>query len=226
MENSFPSDKPNPFQGAYEPQHHPAASASTIRPFKAVDLGPAAPGPMAPGASPFLENYQGGFAPQPDFSPAPQRRDAPARPFPTPAQPAAELPRPQAPAAARASQIIATTDFPNPGPASAFGPRFFLSTTATIDGYGIESYLGIVSVEIVIPKDLLFRNPAPYGELHRLKSAEDQLQKVKEKAMEEISERAQQLQADGVVGMRMDFSSLDTVACLCSVSGTAVKLSG
>jgi uncharacterized protein YbjQ (UPF0145 family) len=236
MESPFqPDNSPSPFQGAYEPQHYPGASASSIRPFNALDITPpprAAEGPsgapLGPGVSPFLDNYQNPFAPKEDFSPVPM----PIRPTLAPApQPAAEPPRPPVPqsaetAAARASQIIATTDFPLPGSGSSFKPGFFLSTTAAVDGFSVAAYLGVVSVEIVIPKDLLFRNPAPYGELHRLKSAEDQLQKVKEKAMEELSERAQQMQADGVVGITLQYSALDNVVCLCSAAGTAVKLAG
>ncbi len=122
--------------------------------------------------------------------------------------------------AARKSQII---------PASALiqydTPPFFMTGTATIDNQSISEYLGLVSVEIVLPKDLLFRNPAPYGEMHRIKAAEDQLQKVKEKAMEELAERAKKLQADAVVGVTMQFSQFDAIVCLCSVVGTAVKLS-
>lgn len=214
----------NPFANAYEPQHHPGASASTIKPFKALDLAP----PAAPGVSPFLDNFQSVPAPGPsDFVPAPAQ---PAQHGPTAAASTilprlAEPPRAEAPAAPRASQVIAA-DFPPPGSASTFKPRFFLSSTASVDGFTVETYLGFVSAEIVVPKDLLFRNPAPYGELHRLRSAEDQLQKIKEKALEELTERARHMQADAVVGVRVDISSLDTVACLCSASGTAIRIAG
>jgi uncharacterized protein YbjQ (UPF0145 family) len=235
----MPQDKsPNPFGGAYEPQHHPGASASTIKPFKAVDLAPpVSSGPLGPGVSPFLDNFQG----QADFSPAPPAQPKPflppaPQPMPMPPAPAAEwsqapqaAPQPARAAdssAVRASAILSTIDLHAPGSESAFKPRFFLTTTAAIDGFTVETYLGIVSADIVLPKDVLFRNPAPYGELHRLRSAEDQLQQIKEKALEELAERARQLQADGVLGVTVTISSLDTVACLCSASGTAVRLAG
>ena len=83
----------------------------------------------------------------------------------------------------------------------------------------------MVSVEIVVPKDLLLRNPAPYGELHRIKYAEDHLQQIKVKALEELTERARQAQADGLVGVTVQFSQFDTVVMLCSAVGTAVRVS-
>jgi len=103
-------------------------------------------------------------------------------------------------------------------------PEFFQTSTATVDGFSILEYLGMISVEVVIPKDLLFRNPAPHGELHRMKDAEDQLQRVKVVALNELSQKAKALNADGIVGVSLNFSQFDTIVCLCSAVGTAVKL--
>ena len=91
------------------------------------------------------------------------------------------------PASARQSQILSMSDFNDV--VNRVKPVFFVSTTQTVDGFQIQDYLGLISVEVVIPKDILFRNPAPYGELHRIKAAEDQLQKVKAKALEELGRR-------------------------------------
>jgi uncharacterized protein YbjQ (UPF0145 family) len=138
-------------------------------------------------------------ASMPDFSPAPM------------AQPA------------RQSQILSIADFND-----ALNPRkpeFFLTTTQQVEGFPVQRFLGVVSVEIVIPKDLLFRNPAPHGEMHRLKAAEDQLQKVKTQAFQELSDKARLMGADGVVGCTLSFSNFDAIVFLCSAVGTAVKLS-
>lgn len=130
---------------------------------------------------------------------------------------------PPLPAAARQSQILAASEL-HSGSISSTRPRFFLTTTAAVEGFPIQAYLDVLSVEIVLPKDLLFRNPAPYGELHRLKAAEDTLQRVKQKALEELTEKGRQIHADGIVGLEVTFTNLDTVCCLCSAVGTAVKL--
>jgi uncharacterized protein YbjQ (UPF0145 family) len=146
----------------------------------------------------------------PDFSPAPMAAAIPPAP-------AASLP-----AAARQSQILSMSDFNDA--VNTQKPDFFMTTTHAVDGFPIQRFLGVVSMEIVIPKDLLFRNPAPHGEMHRLKAAEEQLQKVKRQAFLEMGEKAKLLGADGVVGCTLTFSQFDAVVFLCSAVGTAVKL--
>jgi uncharacterized protein YbjQ (UPF0145 family) len=73
--------------------------------------------------------------------------------------------------------------------------------------------------------DVLFRNPAPYGELHRIKAAEEELQRVKRKACEELNARARAMGANGIVAVTLQYSQIDAVAFLCAATGTAVKLS-
>ncbi len=126
------------------------------------------------------------------------------------------------PAAARQSTILSMSDFNDA--VNSDKPDFFLTTTQQVEGFPVRHILGVVSVEIVIPKDLLFRNPAPHGELHRLKAAEDQLQKVKTQAFQELGDRARLMGADGVVGVALHFSNFDAVVFLCAAVGTAVKL--
>lgn len=126
------------------------------------------------------------------------------------------------PSAARQSSILSISEFNEV--VNMHKPEFFLTTTQQVDGLPIRRFLGVVSVEIVIPKDLLFRNPAPHGELHRLKAAEDELQRVKNQAFAELGEKAKKLGADGVVGVTLQFSQFDAVVFLCAAVGTAVKL--
>ena len=54
--------------------------------------------------------------------------------------------------------------------------------------------------------------------------AEDQLQRVKQKAFEELADRARALGADGIVGATLQFSQFDAVVFLCAACGTAVKV--
>jgi uncharacterized protein YbjQ (UPF0145 family) len=202
-----------------------------LRPFTAVDLAPkpmpATPAPLRPAVSPFLDNLKDGAAPV-------RPVDDPADDF-LPVKPSAPLPargraveggngdnggEPLPAPEARPAPVHADL----PGTGSAIRPRFFLTSTAAVDGIPIQTYLDVVSAEVVVPKDVLFRNPAPYGELHRLRAAEDQLQKIKAKALEELAEKARAVHADGVVGVTVTFVNLDTVCCLCSAAGTAVRL--
>ncbi len=105
-------------------------------------------------------------------------------------------------------------------------PEFFVTTSSTVQGYTIEKYLGILSVEVVVPKDLLFRNPAPHGDLHRLKAAEEELQRVRIAAIKDLEGRGRELNADGIIGVTLQFSQFDTIVCLCSAVGTAIRLVG
>jgi len=249
MDNPFSGDKGNPFQTPYQ-QGAPAAPG--IKPFTAVDLAPPAgqngPRHNAPG-NPTASTFTGGdfgnafLSREPAAPPAPALK-APLAPLPLAANvfssmaatPAAHAfpPQPAAPAAlpdftpapaaqpARQSQILSVADFTD-----ALNPRkpeFFLTTTQQVDGFTVQKFMGVISVEIVIPKDLLFRNPAPHGELHRLKAAEDELQKVKAQAFQELSDKGRLMGADGVVGCTLSFSNFDAIVFLCSAVGTAVKL--
>ena len=224
----------NTFPAAPFPPPSGPPGASTLKPFTAVDLAPKGGANAAP-PNPFLDNYQGPFfdrnptAAEPAVKPAPgpayPQEAAPApRGLETPAQFNPPPAPPPPPAAARQSQILAANEFPAGNPGANFKPKFFLTTTAAVEGFPVQDYLGVVSVEIVVPKDLLLRNPAPYGELHRIKYAEEHVQLIKAKALEELTERATQMQADGLVGVTLQFSQFDAVVSLCSAVGTAVRV--
>jgi len=208
----------------------PAAAASPFAGKPVMETAAAAPAPAAREERPVPAAVTPTIPPvQP---PAPPARAA--------AQPDAAAPVPAAPAQSAATQAMRASATARPASASAIlrktdlamtdadapaeKPDVLVTTGPLAQGRDILSYHGVVSVELVIPKDLLFRNPAPYGELHRIKAAEEQLQRVKQKAFEELSERARALGANGIIGATMQFSQFDAVVFLCSALGTAVKL--
>ena len=193
------------FGNAFLSPQSPSGQGMPPMPPSAVPQAHAAPAPSNAFAS-LAEAQGSSFAPKP----APQ-----AMPDYSPVSGAN-------PAAARQSTIISMSDFNDV--VNMHKPEFFLTTTQQVEGFPIRSILGVVSVEIVIPKDLLFRNPAPHGEMHRLKAAEDELQRVKSQAFLELGDKAKKLGADGVVGVSLAFSQFDAVVFLCAAVGTAVKL--
>jgi uncharacterized protein YbjQ (UPF0145 family) len=205
---------------------NPTASAFTAGDFGDAFLSPQAPSfqgaqPMPPSAAP--QAYTAPAIPSNPFAPMTSAQGSTYAPKPAPQALPDYTPVPNAvPAAARQSTILSMSDFNDV--VSMHKPEFFLSTTQQVDGFPIRSFLGVVSVEIVIPKDLLFRNPAPHGELHRLKAAEDELQRVKNQAFAELGEKAKKLGADGVLGVTLQFSQFDAMVFLCAAVGTAVKL--
>lgn len=197
----------------------PVPPAPAAPPISALTPVPK-PAPIAPAAL--------AAPPAPAVAVAPV---APAAPI-VPVVPAA-VPAPEMAAALRASatlrrgsasEIIPKSDLAMTDADTPEAPPLLVTSCPSLEGRRISSYLGVVSSEIVIPMDVLFRNPAPYGELHRIKAAEDQLQKVRRKATEELTARARALGADGIVAVALQYSQIDAVAFLCAASGTAVKL--
>ncbi len=198
------------------------ATAATAAPATlAHAFAPAMPANAAPVVNPFTSKPVAAPSAPPDFTPVPERavawEERPAVPAPVAAPVAAPVRMP--------APVAAAAPMKHDAPEShAAKPGFLLTTGHNLEGHRIGAYLGVVSVEIVIPKDILFRNPAPYGELHRIKAAEDQLQKVKQKAFEELGDRARALGADGIVGATLQFSQFDAVVFLCAAVGTAVRI--
>ena len=202
---------------------NPTASAFTSGDFGNAFLSPQSTSSkgMPPAAAP--QAHAASAAPPNVFAPITQAQGSTFAPKPAPQAMPDYTPVSTAnPSAARQSTILSMSDFNDV--VNMRKPEFFLTTTQQADGFPIRSYLGVVSVEIVIPKDLLFRNPAPHGELHRLKAAEDELQRVKNQAFAELGDKAKKLGADGVLGVTLQFSQFDAMVFLCAAVGTAVKL--
>jgi uncharacterized protein YbjQ (UPF0145 family) len=198
----------------------PTSAAAGVAPFAPKHTAPPPPADYTPVPEPSVARVE-----RPAPFAAPIASSAP------PVPPAATLAPPRRGAGtetlAKSTLQMTDADAPTMAPTPAVAkPGLLVTTGPSVDGRRIMAYLGIVSVEIVIPKDVLFRNPAPYGELHRIKAAEDQLQRVKQKAFEELSDRARALGADGIVGATLQFSQFDAVVFLCAAAGTAVTLSG
>jgi len=215
---------------AMSPSPSPAFAAPVVNPFTGkaspsapapADFTPVPERPKRPNSDTVVMQAVIPMAPmhsmptQPSLAPMPQTAPA------APVAPVSERPAIPKPVAAPQKPALAMVDAQEPARPVRGG--FLLTTSPTADGRKVGNYLGVVSVEIVIPKDILFRNPAPYGELHRIKAAEDQLQSVKKKAFEELTERAKVLGADGIVGATLQFSQFDAVVFLCAAVGTAVK---
>jgi uncharacterized protein YbjQ (UPF0145 family) len=241
-----PAMPPKPANPAPAPMGLDFTAVPAARPAPA-DFVPVPAAPILPAASaaapPISAIPMAVPAPKPASAPAPKPAPA-AKPAPSAAAPAlapipAPVPGPQAPVDARAStslrasailrrgsasEMIAKTDLAMTDADAPEPTPLIVTSGPSVEGRRISAYLGLVSSEIVIPMDVLFRNPAPYGELHRIKAAEDELQRVKRKAFQELEARGRALGADGIIAVTMQYSQIDAVAFLCAAAGTAVKL--
>lgn len=106
-----------------------------------------------------------------------------------------------------------------------------VTTTDTVQNHSIETYLGIVTAEVVYGtnafKDFFAGIRDTLG--GRTGSYEKVFEKGQQKAIEELKQRANKLNADGVIGIEIDTGTISVdnkgVLLLITATGTAVKFS-
>jgi uncharacterized protein YbjQ (UPF0145 family) len=103
-----------------------------------------------------------------------------------------------------------------------------VSTTPTLEGRAIGEYLGVVAGEAILGANIFRDVFAGIRDVigGRSGSYEKVLREAREEAMKEMTEAAQRLGADAIVGIDYDYETLgDTGSMLMvAVSGTAVRL--
>lgn len=103
-----------------------------------------------------------------------------------------------------------------------------LSTTEELQGFEITDYLGLVHGEIVSGANILRDVMATVTDFVGGRSAayEEELQNSRDAALRELSDRAQRLGADAVVGLDIDFEVIGSRGAMMMVTaiGTAVRL--
>lgn len=103
-----------------------------------------------------------------------------------------------------------------------------LTTTPTIEGRSIVEYRGVVFGEVIAGVDFLRDIAASIRNFvgGRSGSYEEELIRAREQAMDEMRHRAEQLGADAVVGIDIDYEVLgaNNGMLMVTASGTAVKL--
>ena len=99
-----------------------------------------------------------------------------------------------------------------------------LTTTHSVEGRKVIRYLGIVTGDAImganIFKDLFAGVRDIVG--GRAGAYEKQLIRAKEMALSEMKERAEQLGANAIVGVNLDYETLKGTMLMASASGTAV----
>lgn len=103
-----------------------------------------------------------------------------------------------------------------------------ISTTALIEGRPVQQYLGIVTGEVIsganIVRDVFASVTDIFG--GRSGKYEEVLARAREQALAEMTERAQALGANAVIGVDIDYEVLGKTGSMLmvSVSGTAVRV--
>lgn len=103
-----------------------------------------------------------------------------------------------------------------------------LTTTPTIQSQEIKEYLGIVTGETIIGANFMKDFLAGIRDIigGRSSSYEKVLREGKETSLKELEERAQQMGANAVVGIDLDYETVGAQGSMLMVtcSGTAVKI--
>ncbi|AZP03511.1 putative heavy metal-binding protein [Jeotgalibaca ciconiae] len=103
-----------------------------------------------------------------------------------------------------------------------------ITTTSSIEGKTITSYEGIVFGEVISGINFLKDIGAGMRNFFggRSQGYEDEILVAREQALQEMEQRAFELGADAVVGVKMDYETLgaDNGMIMVTCSGTAVKL--
>lgn len=101
-----------------------------------------------------------------------------------------------------------------------------LTTTPTIEGRPIREYRGIVTAETIIGANVVRDFMASIRDFvgGRSRSYEEVLIEAKNTALQELSDRAQQMGANAVVGVDLDYETVGQNSSMLMVvaSGTAV----
>jgi uncharacterized protein YbjQ (UPF0145 family) len=103
-----------------------------------------------------------------------------------------------------------------------------ITTTSSVDGRPVQEYLGIINAQSIIGanifKDIFAGLRDVFG--GRSKTYEKVLEQAKEDALRELSEKAQALGANAVIGVDLDFETVGGGGSMLMViaSGTAVRL--
>lgn len=103
-----------------------------------------------------------------------------------------------------------------------------LTTTPTVEGSPVQNYLGIVSGETIIGANVFRDFMAGIRDFFggRSGSYERILREAKQTALQEMANQAEQMGANAVVGIDLDYETIGSNGSMLMVtcSGTAVRL--
>jgi uncharacterized protein YbjQ (UPF0145 family) len=98
------------------------------------------------------------------------------------------------------------------------------TTTNILERYQITDYLGVVAGEAIMGANVFKDFSAGMRDIvgGRSASYEQQLSEAKRIAMQEVTEKAEALGANAIIGMDLDYETIRGSMLMVSVSGTAV----
>lgn len=106
--------------------------------------------------------------------------------------------------------------------------NMILTTTASIEGRPVQEYLGVINAQSIIGANMFKDIFAGLRDLigGRSKTYERVIEEAKEDAMRELTQKAQSMGANAVVGIDLDFETVGASGSMLMViaTGTAVRI--
>lgn len=102
-----------------------------------------------------------------------------------------------------------------------------ITTTPTIENRQITEYKGIIFSEVIAGVNAIKDLAAGFRDIFggRSQSYEDELLKARQEALFELEKRAEKLNANAIVGVKIDVETVGTGSMLMVVAtGTAVRI--
>lgn len=101
-----------------------------------------------------------------------------------------------------------------------------ISTTSTLQNAEIEDYLGVVSGEAIMGANIVRDIFAGITDIigGRSGAYEQKLGQGRQIAISEMTDQARRLGADAIIGVDLDFETVQQGMLMCVATGTAVKL--
>ena len=103
-----------------------------------------------------------------------------------------------------------------------------LTTTASIEGRPVQDYLGVINAQSIIGANMFKDIFAGLRDLigGRSKTYERVIEEAKEDAMRELTQKAQAMGANAVVGIDLDFETVGASGSMLMViaTGTALRI--
>ena len=100
-----------------------------------------------------------------------------------------------------------------------------ISTTNTLEGKKITSYLGIVTGETIIGANIFRDFFAGIRDIvgGRSGAYEEVLKEARETALKELEEKATQAGANAIIGVDLDYETIGQSMLMVTASGTAIR---
>jgi uncharacterized protein YbjQ (UPF0145 family) len=112
---------------------------------------------------------------------------------------------------------------------SSMASDLLITTTTAIEGRPVKEYLGVVTGEAILGANIFRDIFASIRDIvgGRSGAYEKELRKAREIAFQEMAEAARQLGANAVIGVDIDYETIDMAGSnmlMVTVSGTAVRI--